>query len=403
MGSCFMKRLLLRCIECGAEYSGDVVIYRCLRCDDLLDVVVDVDEVFRRESLRGRVESIWRYAELLPDFGDGVVSLGEGFTRLVKCERLAKIVGVRELFLKLEGLNPTGSFKDRGMSVGVSMALSVGARRVMCASTGNTSASLAAYSARAGLECVVLIPEGRVALGKLFQARIHGAKVYQVRGNFDEALSIAFRSASEMGAYLLNSINPWRLEGQKTVSFEIWEQLGRTDINVVVPVGNSGNISAIWKGFKELQQYGVIDDFPRLIGVQASGAAPIVEMLMNNYSTIRFWDSPETVATAIRIGKPVNWKKGIRAIRESDGTAVSVTDDEILKSLRLLATVEGVACEPAGASTIAGLKKLVDEGKIGRDEIAVCILTGNALKDPSEHLVSWNIPMTLDSVSAKSI
>lgn len=398
-----MKRLFLRCIECGAEYSGDVVIYRCPRCDDLLDVVVDVDDVFRRESLGGRVESIWRYAELLPDFRDGVVTLGEGFTRLVKCERLAEIVGVRGLYLKLEGLNPTGSFKDRGMSVGVSMALSVGARRVMCASTGNTSASLAAYSARAGLECIVLIPEGRVALGKLFQARIHGAKVYQVRGNFDEALSIAFRSASEMGAYLLNSINPWRIEGQKTVSFEIWEQLGRTDINVVVPVGNSGNISAVWKGFKELQQYGVIGDFPRLIGVQASGAAPIVEMLMNNYSTIRFWDNPETIATAIRIGKPVNWKKGIRAIRDSDGIAVSVTDDEILKSLRLLATVEGVACEPAGASTIAGLKKLVDEGKIGRDETAVCILTGNALKDPSEHLVSWNIPINLDFINAKSI
>ncbi len=403
MGSCFMKRLFLRCIGCGAEYSGDVVIYRCPRCGDLLDVVVDVDEVFCRESLKGRVESIWRYAELLPDFGDGVVTLGEGFTPLVKCEKLARIVGVRELFLKLEGLNPTGSFKDRGMSVGVSMALRIGARSVICASTGNTSASLAAYSARAGLECIVLIPEGKVAVGKLFQARIHGAKVYQVRGNFDEALSIAIERSSETGAYLLNSVNPWRIEGQKTVSFEVWEQLGRTDINVVVPVGNSGNISAICKGFKELEMYGVIDDVPRLIGVQASGAAPIAEMVRSGASSIRFWDSPETIATAIRIGKPVNWKKGIRAIRESGGTAVSVSDEEILEALRLLATVEGVACELAGASTIAGLRRLVDEGVIGGDETAVCILTGNVLKDPSEQLVAWNVPTVIEAEGVKSI
>lgn len=403
MGLGFMKHFSFRCIGCGAEYGADEVVYTCSRCGDLLDVVVDADRVFSRDALKGRVESIWRYAELLPDFGDRVVSLGEGFTRLVKCERLARILGVRELYLKLEGLNPTGSFKDRGMSVGVSMALRIGARRVMCASTGNTSASLAAYSARAGLECIVLIPEGKVAIGKLFQARIHGARVYQVRGNFDEALSIAFKSAPEMGAYLLNSVNPWRIEGQKTVSFEIWEQLGRTDIDVVVPVGNSGNISAIWKGFKELQLYGVIDDFPRLVGVQARGAAPIVEMLTNNASTIRFWDNPETIATAIRIGRPVNWKKGVRAIRDSNGIAISVSDEEILDGLRLLATTEGVACEPAGASTIAGLKKLVDEGRIGRDETAVCILTGNALKDPSEHLVSWNTPMILESLSAKPI
>jgi len=384
---------VLACISCGEEYPYNEVLYRCKRCSDLLEARMLKGEVFRLDSLCGRVHSIWRYRELLPGFFREVVTLGEGFTRTISTDRLAKLVGVGRLYVKLEGLNPTGSFKDRGMSVGVSMALTLGAKSVVCASTGNTSASLAAYAARAGLGCRVYVPEGRVALGKLFQARMFGASIYQVPGGFDDALK---RVMEKMGRehYILNSVNPWRIEGQKTAAFELWEQMkGATDYVVVLPVGNAGNISAYWKGFSEMMERGIIGEAPRLVGVQAAGASPIVEALSRGMESIPDWPQPETVATAIRIGRPINWKKGVRAIKESGGTAVRVSDDEILEALRLLATTEGVAAEPAGASPIAGVKKLVEEGWLGRDEKVVCIATGNMLKDPSEALVAWNPPL----------
>lgn len=350
------------------------------------------DEVFSLDRLVGRVHSIWRYGELLPSFFPRIVTLNEGYTRLVRAERLAKIIGVKELYVKLEGLNPTGSFKDRGMSVGVSMACMLGAKSVVCASTGNTSASLAAYAARAGLECRVYIPEGKIALGKLFQARMFGAKIYQVGGSFDDALRrVMERSGGE--AYILNSVNPWRIEGQKTAAFELWEQtVGATDYTVALPVGNSGNIAAYWKGFKEMLERGLIAEAPRLVGVQAAGASPIVELLTKGLETLPDWPHPETIATAIRIGRPINWKKGVRAIRESGGTAVRVSDEEILQALKLLATTEGIASEPAGASPVAGVRRLVEEGWLGRDDKVICIATGNMLKDPSEALVAWNTP-----------
>jgi threonine synthase len=278
------------------------------------------------------------------------------------------------------------------MSVGVSMAKTLGARQVVCASTGNTSASLAAYASRAGLKCSVYIPEGKIALGKLFQARMFGAEIYQVRGSFDEALKMVLETAGTQ-AYILNSVNPWRIEGQKTAAFELWEQTGgRTDYFVVLPVGNSGNIAAYWKGFKELLENGLISEAPRLIGVQAEGASPIVEAVSRQLDYLPQWSNPETIATAIRIGRPINWKKGVRAIRESGGTAVRVSDEEILSALRLLASVEGVATEPAGSAPIAAVRKLVEDGKLGQDDRVICIATGNMLKDTREELVSWNVP-----------
>ncbi|MDT7878072.1 MAG: threonine synthase [Candidatus Caldarchaeales archaeon] len=382
----------LVCISCGEEYPYSQIIYRCSRCGDLLECRIEPGRVFSLLSLPGRVQSMWRYRELLPGFFREVVTLEEGYTRLVKAERLAKILGVRELYVKMEGLNPTGSFKDRGMSVGVSMAKTLGSRQVVCASTGNTSASLAAYASRAGLKCSVYIPEGKIALGKLFQARMFGAEIYQVRGSFDEALKMVLETAGTQ-AYILNSVNPWRIEGQKTAAFELWEQTGgRTDYFVVLPVGNSGNIAAYWKGFKELLENGLISEAPRLIGVQAEGASPIVEAVSRQLDYLPQWSNPETIATAIRIGRPINWKKGVRAIRESGGTAVRVSDEEILSALRLLASVEGIATEPAGSAPIAAVRKLVEDGKLGQDDRVICIATGNMLKDTREELVSWNVP-----------
>ncbi|MEM0482216.1 MAG: threonine synthase [Nitrososphaerota archaeon] len=390
------QEYLLECISCGETYPYNEIIYSCRRCGDLLEVRIEGGEDFRLDSLQGRVHSIWRYRELLPGFFTRIVSLGEGYTRLVRAERLAELIGVRELYVKLEGLNPTGSFKDRGMSVGVSMACTLGAKSVVCASTGNTSASLAAYAARAGLECRVYVPEGKIALGKLFQARMFGARIHQVVGSFDDALKMVIEGSGGE-AYVLNSVNPWRIEGQKTAAFELWEQMGgETDYVVALPVGNSGNIAAYWKGFKELQERGLISTTPRLVGVQAEGASPIVEMLSRGLNRLPDWPSPETIATAIRIGRPINWKKGVRAIKESGGTAVRVSDEEILQALRLLATTEGIATEPAGAAPIAGVKRLVDEGWLGRDDKVICIATGNMLKDTNEALVGWNKPQKGD-------
>ncbi|MEM0382170.1 MAG: threonine synthase [Nitrososphaerota archaeon] len=390
------EEYVLVCISCGESYPREEVVYRCRRCGDLLEARISPGGVFRLDTLIGRVHSMWRYRELLPSFFNRIVSLGEGYTTLVKADKLAKVVGVREFYVKLEGLNPTGSFKDRGMSVGVSMACMIGAKSVVCASTGNTSASLAAYAARAGLECQVYIPEGKIAWGKLFQARMFGAKIYQVAGSFDDALKRVMARGGE-DAYILNSVNPWRIEGQKTAAFELWEQMGgETDYVVALPVGNSGNIAAYWKGFKELQEHGLINDTPRLVGVQAEGASPIAEMLTRGLESLPDWPNPETIATAIRIGRPINWKKGVRAIRDSGGTAVKARDEEILDALRLLATTEGIATEPAGATPIAGVKKLVEEGWLGRDEKVICIATGNMLKDTNEVLVSWNKPQKGD-------
>ncbi|MGC8850056.1 MAG: threonine synthase [Candidatus Bathyarchaeia archaeon] len=377
----------LRCIECGEEYPGYSFIYRCRRCRGLLEVVYDYEELKNRlnyEEVRRRNLSVWRYMELLPVKRDAcIVSLGEGGTRLHRCRRLGERLGVRDLWVKMEGDNPTCSFKDRGMTVGVSKALEHGVEAVACASTGNTSASLAAYAAKAGLKCIVLVPSGKVAEGKLAQAVAHGAEIFQVEGNFDEALRLVVDlSEGSREIYLLNSINPYRIEGQKTLAFEVRDQLGRIPDLVALPVGNAGNISAIWKGFWELKTLGLEDGLPRLAGIQAEGASPIAEAFKQGLEKIRPWRRPETVATAIRIGAPVSWMKALKAVRDSHGLMETVSDGEILEAQSLLARLEGLFVEPASAASIAGIRKLLDGDVIHGDLEIVCVATGHGLKDP---------------------
>lgn len=344
--------------------------------------------------------SVWKYRFLLPiSKNSKIISLNEGGTTLYKCDRLGKALGLRNLYVKNEGENPTGSFKDRGMTVGVTKALELGMNTVICASTGNTSASLAAYAAKADLTCVILIPTGKIAYGKLAQAMIYGAQVIQIRGNFDDALEIVVAlSEQHRKFYLLNSINPYRLEGQKTLGFEICEQLNYVvPDKVVVPVGNAGNISAIWKGFTEFRQLNLIDSTPQMIGIQAEGAAPIATAIASGKNEIDSVAHPDTIATAIRIGNPVSWKKAMKAIRESKGTAQTVTDNEIIEAQKMLARKEGLFVEPAGASSIAGVKKLVELGEVSEDETVVCIATGHGLKDPDTAIQICEKPVEVDA------
>jgi len=299
--------------------------------------------------------------------------------------------------VKVEGSNPTGSFKDRGMSVGITKAMELGVATVGCASTGNTSASLAAYAARAGLKCIVLLPSGKVALGKLAQAMFHGAEVLSVNGNFDEALEAVTALALEGELYLLNSINPFRLEGQKSIGFEIVHDLGwRSPDRIMLPVGNAGNISAIWKGIHEFYEAGFIEDLPMMTGIQAEGACPITNAVKKGVEEIIPVENPETVATAIRIGAPVSALKALRAIYESDGTSEKVNDEEILDAQKLLARTEGIGVEPASASSIAGLRKMVESGEIDNGEDVVCIVTGHLLKDPNTAINACKEPINIE-------
>jgi threonine synthase len=301
-----------------------------------------------------------------------VVSLKEGGTPLLYASRLSEDLEV-EVFFKYEGLNPTGSFKDRGMTVAMSKALEEGALAVMCASTGNTSASAAAYAAAAGIRAIVLIPEGKIALGKLAQALVHGAKVIAVKGNFDQALAIVKELTARHHITLVNSLNPYRLEGQKTGAFEICDQMAPPDY-LAIPVGNAGNITAYWMGFREYQQKGKITSLPRMIGFQAEGAAPIVRG--------HVVENPETIASAIRIGNPARWKEAEAAVTESDGFFDMVSDQEILSAYELIASREGIFAEPASAASVAGLIKSLRLGKVAKGSRVVCVLTGHGLKDP---------------------
>lgn len=388
----------LKCIECGAEYPKDELIYTCSKCDGLLDVIYDYSSIeLDMEKLKTESPSVWKYAKLLPVEREPV-TIKEGGTPLYKCDRLAEKIGIKELYVKHEGMNPTGSFKDRGMTVGVSKALELGMKTVACASTGNTSAALAIYGAKAGIPVVVLLPAGKVALGKVAQALMHGAKVLSVRGNFDDALYLVRKLCSQEKIYLLNSINPFRLEGQKTIGFEIADQLDfKVPDRVVLPVGNAGNITAIYKGFKEFKMFGVTDAIPKMTGIQAEGASPIVKAIKSGAENITPEMNPETIATAIRIGNPVNARKALTAIRESGGTAESVTDEEIIEAQKDLARLEGIGVEPASATSVAGLKKLVDAGIISRDETVVCITTGHLLKDAEEVIGICEPPIVVDA------
>ncbi len=303
-----------------------------------------------------------------------IVSLCEGATPLIKADNLAKSIGLKiNLYLKYEGLNPTGSFKDRGMTMAVTKAKEEGSKAVICASTGNTSASAAAYAARANMKCCVLIPDGHIAMGKLSQAMMYGADIIAIDGNFDEALDAVREISTNFPITLVNSVNPYRIEGQKTGAFEIVDDLNDSPDYHFIPVGNAGNITAYWKGYKEYFAQNKCSKLPKMMGIQACGAAPIV--LGHKV------DNPETIATAIRIGNPASWDKALKALDESSGKIDMVTDNEILDAYVLLTRTEGVFCEPASASSVAGLIKL--KGLIKENSTVVCILTGNGLKDPN--------------------
>ncbi len=319
---------------------------------------------------------------------DYIVTLNEGNTPLIASRYIGGNLNPPiRLYFKYEGLNPTGSFKDRGMTYAISKALENGSKAVICASTGNTSASAAAYSARAGIKCIVLIPEGKIALGKLSQAMIHGAIVIQILGNFDDALSIVREISDKYPITLVNSLNPHRIEGQKTGAFEVCDALGHAPDYHCLPVGNAGNITAYWKGYKEYHSSGRSENLPKMLGFQASGAAPIVlgHPVKN----------PETIATAIRIGNPASWDKAVQAKDESGGLIDMVTDDEILEAYGLLASKEGIFCEPASAASVAGVLKLSKKGFFKGQEEVVCTLTGHGLKDPDLAIKQSKSPITL--------
>ena len=332
-------------------------------------------------TVAGKRGIIRRYFEHLPvSDATPIVTLDEGDTPLIFSERLSLETGA-EVWLKYEGLNPTGSFKDRGMTVAVTRAKSLGAKALVCASTGNTAASLAAYGARAGIPAVVVVPQGGVASGKLGQAFAHGARVFGVTGTFDNALKVVFDLVQkDVRFYLVNSVNPFRVEGQKVAAFEIYEQLGGVPDYVVLPVGNAGNISAIWKGFKELRDLGIAKDLPAMIGVQAEGAAPLATAFSKG-TRFEPWSDPRTEASAIRIGNPVSWKKALRAVNKSGGKLVTVSDKEILTARARLSAAEGVLVEAASAAPIAALASL---GLPSRSKV-VCIATGTGFKDLAEH------------------
>ena len=324
---------------------------------------------------------IWRgvireYGDFLPvKREESIVTLLEGNTPLIPSSRIKKEVlrGI-DLYFKYEGLNPTGSFKDRGMTVAVSMAKEMGSKAVICASTGNTSASAAAYASKAGMKAYVLIPEGKIALGKLSQAIAHGAQVIQIEGNFDEALHVVREISDTEPITLVNSLNPFRIEGQKTAAFEIVDHLGVVPTYHCLPVGNAGNITAYWKGYKEYWEKGRADSLPKMLGFQAEGAAPIVRG--------KVITRPETIATAIRIGNPASWKQAEAARDESKGVIDMVSDEEILRAYQMMASLEGIFCEPASAASLAGVIKLDQKGFFRKGEVAVLTLTGHGLKDP---------------------
>jgi len=315
-----------------------------------------------------------RYRDFLPvTTNTPLITLGEGDTPLIRSLSLEKELGCGELYFKFEGCNPTGSFKDRGMVVAVAKAVESNSRSIICASTGNTSASAAAYGARFGLKTIVVIPQGEIAMGKLAQAVVYNARIISIKGNFDQALQIVRSLTEKYPVTLVNSINPNRIEGQKTAAFEIVDELGDAPDYLFIPVGNAGNITAYWKGFVEYARAGKASHSPKMMGFQAAGAAPIVQG--------KIIKRPQTIATAIRIGNPASWQKAIAARDESDGIIDCITDDEIINAYKLAATREGIFCEPASAASLAGLIKMTAKGKFS-DKRIVCVFTGTGLKDP---------------------
>lgn len=384
----------LQCLQCGKQYPTDQIMYTCDACGGLLDVVHDLDTLRHRvsrqlfDSRLGSLDypyksGVWRYKEIVyPDVDDAlIVTRPEGNTNLYPTPRLAKWAGVKTLYLKHEGENPTGSFKDRGMTGGVTQARVLGMERVACASTGNTSASLAAYAAFAGLRGIVLFQNQQIALGKLSQAIAYGATCVRIAADFDRNLELVRQVSDALGIYVLNSVNPFRLEGQKTIMFEIIQQL-RWQVPdwIVVPGGNLGNSSAFGKGLKELYDLGLIDRMPRLAIIQAEGANPLYRAFLTEFEHYEPMHA-ETYASAIKIGNPVNYPKAVRALEWTYGVVEQVSDQEIMDAKALI-DGQGIGCEPASGCTLAGLRKLVARGIIEPHETVVGVLTGHVLKDP---------------------
>lgn len=424
-----------RCMApaCGARFELNERIYVCPNCGGLLDVTREAATYLDPEQLRAlwtrRLASldprdrsgVWRYRELLP-FADNapIVSLAEGNTPIYDAPVSATYCGLQALTLKHQGCNPTGSFKDTGMTVAVTQALILGVETVVCASTGNTAASLAAYAARARLQCAILVPRGQISHAKLAQSLDYGAVVLELDGNFDDAMRVILELAEDESTYLVNSINPFRIEGQKTVAAELLHQREwRVPDHVVVPGGNLGNSSAFGKGFAELKEMRLIDRLPRLSVVQAEGAAPFARLFesegrlspaavpaagtagvlpalgsqyltsdWNAWPTLTPIEHPQTLATAIKIGAPVSWQKALRAVLETGGTVLSVSEQEIADAKAIIGR-EGVGCEPASAATVAGIKRLVADGVIGPDDDVVAVLTGHVLKD-TDYAISYH-------------
>lgn len=395
MEAVFASRLI--CPTCGLYFDERVFHSECTNCGSLLDLDVNTDlqgqqlnALFgqRLSQLFGAERSgVWRYRELVvPTMRDNeIVSWPEGNTPLIDVEGM---------LLKHEGMNPTGSFKDRGMTVALSQAKRLGAKAVACASTGNTSASLAAYAARAGLPAVVLIPAGKIAGGKLAQTLAHGARTIAVRGSFDDCLRLLREASQQLGVYVVNSVNPFRLAGQRTIVFEMLHQLGwKAPDWIALPAGNLGNTSAFGEALRQAKQLKLIDQVPRLLAVQAAGAAPFARGFESGRHVIV--ENPETVATAIRIGAPASWDRALRALRETRGQAIAVTDDEILAAKRGIDRA-GIGCEPASAASVAGIKRMRAEGKIGAGERVVAVLTGHLLKDPESAIGQATMPVEIE-------
>jgi threonine synthase len=380
------------CVACGNELTERDPHARCPRCGGLLEIAHRAPGLSRAELLlrftdrRGRgpgvaASGVWRFREFVLPSAVEVVSHPEGNTPLLHREALDRWSGIGGLLLKHEGHNPTGSFKDRGMTVGVTQAVRIGARAVACASTGNTSASLAAYAAQAGIPALVLVPAGNVASGKLAQSLAYGARTLLVRGGFDDCLRLVQEAGERLGVYLLNSINPFRIEGQKTIVLEMLEQLGWDPPDwIVLPAGNLGNTAAFGKALREALAWGLIDRVPRIAAVQAAGAAPFARSFEEGFAR-RYRVEPETVATAIRIGDPASHDRAVRTIRETDGVVLAVSDEQILEA-KAAVDASGVGCEPASAAGMAGARELSRRGTIAPGARVVAVLTGHVLKDP---------------------
>jgi threonine synthase len=381
------------CTRCGEVLAETDARTRC-PCGGLLEIRIDPPDI-QGVALRGRFaerrtsldpidrSGVWRFREMvLPTAGSAIVTHPEGNTPLLARPAVTRWTGISgELLLKHEGQNPTGSFKDRGMTVGVTQARRIGARAVACASTGNTSASLAAYAAQAGIPALVFVPSGQVAQGKLAQALAYGARTLLVRGDFDVCLRLAGEASEKLGVYLLNSINPFRIEGQKTIVLELLEQLEwEVPDWIVLPAGNLGNTAAFGKALNEARSLGLIDRLPRLAAIQAAGAAPFAQSFAEGFAH-QHRVQAETVATAIRIGDPASYERAVRAIRTTNGVVIAVSDEEILEA-KAVVDASGVGCEPASAASVAGLRRLVAQGTIGKSERVAAVLTGHILKDP---------------------